>query len=338
VAAVAFAVMAGSLGAQDASPVATSTVGMSRAEPAPLGETVVAGPVELQVREVLIGADAVAAVLAASPTNVEPRDGTTYVAVRLQARNTGSAPLWIDNDDFALTGDAGIVRRFLGARPPEPALDRMLAPGESTEGWVAFSAGVDEGSLLLLFDSLELGGSWADRVLAIQDGAHVPALAERVAAVNDAGTDAAAPLGIGGAAITDQWSVELLDVVSGQTAFDMVDYRTGALGVGDALGEDGSVWVALRFRVQNAQGGGEAAYFPANAFTLADEAGTPMSDVLTLTPPYPDAAGDYYPGAMREGWVMFDVPVDSSAARVRFLPFPSTSAADTRDPRYFSFG
>ena len=73
--------------------------------------------------------------------------------------------------------------------------------------------------------------------------------------------------------MTEQWSVELLDVVSGAAAFDLVDYRTGALGIGDAVGEDGSVWVALRFRIQNVQAGGELAYFPANAFVLVDEAG-----------------------------------------------------------------
>ena len=64
---------------------------------------------------------------------------------------------------------------------------------------------------------------------------------------NDAGTDVSAALGIGEAAVTDQWSVTLLDVVSDAAAFDLVDYRTGALGVGDATGADGSVWIALRF-------------------------------------------------------------------------------------------
>ena len=130
--------------------------------------------------------------------------------------------------------------------------------------------------------------------------------------------------------------MELLEVVSGAPAFDLVDYRSGALGIGDAVGEDGSVWVALQFRIQNVQAGGDLAYFPANAFVLADEAGDPLLDVATLTPPRPDAAGGYYPGAVREGWVMFDVPVDYATATVRFLPFAHTAAS--LDPRYFSFG
>ena len=326
----------GPAAAQESTPVAQSTAGMSRANPAPLGETVLAGPVELQVRDVLIGPEAVAAIVAASPSNVEPREGATYVAVNLRARNTGGEPLWLDNDDFALTGDSGLVRRFLGVRPPDPALDVILEPGATAEGWAAFDASADEGSLLLLFDSLELEGSWADRVLAVQEGARIPDLPQRPAAANSVGTAITSAAGIGEAAITDEWSVELLDVVSGGAAFDLVDYRTGALGVGDAAGEDGSVWVALRFRVQNVRAGGELAYFPANAFVLSDDAGDPVLDIATLTPPRPDAAGGYYPGAAQEGWVMFDVPVDYATAVVRFLPFAHT--AEPLDPRYFVFG
>jgi hypothetical protein len=322
--------------AQEGTPTVASAVGLTRADPIPLGERAQAGPVELQVLDVLSGPEAVASVLAASPTNVEPRDGITYVAVNLSARNTGSQPLSLDNDDFAVTGDSGLVSRFLGAQPPDPALNATLNPGESSEGWVAFGIPAAESSLLLIFDCLELGGAWADRVMALQDGAQIPDLAQPIAIRNDAGSDFTTALGIGEPAVTDQWSVELLDVVSSQAAFDLVDYRAGALGAGDATGEDGSVWIALRFRIQNVAAGGQLAYFPTNAFVLVDDAGNPLLDVVTLTPPRPDAAGDYYPGAQRDGWVMFDVPMDYTTATVRFLPFAHTSTS--LDPRFFSFG
>jgi hypothetical protein len=322
--------------AQEATPTPGPPLGLSRADPVPLGAVVQAGPVELKVLEVLSGQQAIDAVLAASPNNVEPRDGMTYIAVNLSARNTGSRPLSLDNDDFALTGDSGLVWRFLGAQPPDPALNATLNPGETTEGWVAFGIPLEESRLVLIFDSLETGGSWADRVLAIQDGARIPDRSQRAAEPNDAGTDVSTALGIGEAAVTGQWSVTLLDVVTDTAAFDLVDYRTGALGVGDATGADGSVWTALRFRIQNAAAGGELAYFPANAFVLVDDAGNPLLDIATLTPPRPDAAGGYYPGAVRDGWVMFDVPLDYTTATVRFLPFAHT--ASSLDPRYFSYG
>lgn len=309
--------------------------GSSRANPAPIGETAAAGPLEMTVLEVLSGADAVGAILGASSMNAEPRDGTTFVAVNLQVRNAGKNPLWISNDDFALTGESGLVRRFLGVQPPAPALDQMLGPDEETSGWIALSAGAEEGNLLLCFDSVSLGGNWADAVLALLDGAAIPDLAERMAPADTAGSDPAAPLGLGEAAVTEQWAVELLDVVTGAAAFDLVDYRTGALGVEDAAGNDGSIWVALQFRVTNAAAGGAEAWFPTSAFTLADETGAAVLDVATLTPPHPDASGGYYPGGTRDGWVMFDVPVEYTASLVRFLPFANTT--ETPDPRYFGF-
>lgn len=310
-------------------------IGRSRANPIPLGEAADAGPLEIQVLDVLAGEDAVAAVLGASPMNSEPRDGTTYVAVNLRVRNAGKNPLWINNDDFGLTGDSGLVRRFLGVLPPAPPLDQMLGPGDEATGWIALSAGSDEGNLLLLFDSVSIGGNWADRVLALQDGAAVPDAALRGAEVNDAGSDPAAPLGFGEAAVTAQWAVELLDVVTGEGAFNIVDYRTGALGVEDAVAADGSLWVALQFRVSNAAAGGAEAWFPTSAFVLADESGNAVLDIATLTPPHPDAAGGYYPGGTRAGWVMFDVPLEYTTALVRFLPFAYTT--ESPDPRYFSF-
>jgi hypothetical protein len=310
-------------------------IGMSRANPVPLGEVAEAGPLEIQVLDVLLGADAVAAIMGASAMNSEPRDGTTFVAANLQIRNVGKNPLWVNNDDFGLTGDTGLVRRFLGALPPAPPLDQMVGPGEEATGWIALSAGAEEGNLLLLFDSVSIGGNWADRVLALQDGAAVPDAEERVAAGNTAGTDPAAPLGFGEAAVTEQWAVELIDVVTGEDAFNIVDYRTGALGAEDAAAADGSLWVALQFRVTNPAAGGAEAWFPTSAFTLADEDGNTVLDIATLTPPHPDAAGGYYPGGTRDGWVMFDVPVEYSASLVRFLPFAHTT--EDPDPRYFSF-
>lgn len=324
-----------SVWAQQATPAADPKMGASRANPVPLGEAVQAGPLTLQVQEVLTGPDAVATIMAASPNNSEPREGSTYVAVRLQASNTGAAPLWVSNDDFGLTGNYGLVRRFLGVQPPEPALNQELAPGEAATGWVALSAQGDEASLLLLFDSVALQGTWADRVLALQDGAAIPDLAQPVSAANQAGIDPAAPLALGESAITAQWSVQLLNVVTGLDAFGLVDYRSGALGEADAAGEDLTVWVALQFRIENVAAGGDAAAFPVNAFVLVDESGTPIPNMLTLTPPWPDAAGEYYPGAIREGWVMFDVPLEYSAATVRFLPFAHTDAQ--LDPRYFTY-
>ncbi|MGH2562327.1 MAG: SH3 domain-containing protein, partial [Thermomicrobiales bacterium] len=215
-----------------------------------------------------------------------------------------------------------------------PALSGSVEPGESIEGWVVFSAATDESNLLLIYDSVTLTGNWADRVIALEDGAAVPDAEQPAAEPNDAGSDPGAPAGFNSAIVTDDWAIEVLDVATGQAVYDLFptsDYRTTALGDVDAnsLGR----WIAFRVQVTNNQTGGQPAYFSPTAFTVADGDGNPAPDVLTLSPPNPDAAGAYYPGGSRDGWVVFELPIDWSGTLVRFQPYQTDD-----DPRYFTWG
>ncbi len=311
---------------------------VARADPAPLGEPVEAADVTLRVVEVVTGQAATDAVLAADPANGPPLDGVSYVLVRLAVDNRGDRPLLLSNDDFGLTGSSGLVRRFLWLTPPEPALPTELAPGETGEGWVVLSAPVEETGLLLLYDNLSLGGTWADRSLALEEGAVIPGRNAPGVGANGVGRDPAAPASFGEPVVTDQWRVELVETVTGAAVFDLVDYRTGALTIEDAIGADAdnSVWLAVRFRIANVGDGDRPATLPANAFDLVDPSGAPILDLTTLTPPSPDAAGGYFPGAEREGWVAFDVPVSLGPTLVRFQPYAETIPEP--DPRFFAAG
>ena len=316
----------------------TATVAEVPVEPVPLGEPTEAGDAVLRVAEVVTGQVATEAVLAADPTNRSPRDGVAYVLVRLVVENRGDRPLLLSNDDFALTGASGLVRRFLWLTPPEPALPPEVAPGETGEGWVVLSAPVGETGLLLVYDNLSLGGTWADRSLALEEAATLPGQDVSGTEAGVAGSDPAAPATVGEPVVSGEWRVELVEAVTGAAVFDLVDYRTGALQVEDATGaSDGSVWLALRFRIAHVNGvAGRPATLPANAFALTDSSGTPILDLATLTSPSPDAAGDFFPGAEREGWVAFDVPVELGPILVRFQPFAETTRAP--EPRYFASG
>jgi hypothetical protein len=308
--------------------------GDGRSEPVPLGEEAEAGPWRMAVLEVLTGGEATDLVAGASAANEPPRDGFTYVAVRLRATNAADRPFALHGDDFALTGASGLVRRSVGAQPPDPPLDGVVEPGEEREGWVVLGAPAEEADLLLVYDSLTIPGLWADRVFALEDGAAVADAGEDAAEPDEAGTDPARPVGAGEAFTTAEWRVELVEVVRCGAVFDLVDFRTGALGAGDA--SNASPWVALRVRVTNARADGAAAYLPAGAFMLAGPDGNAVPDVLTLTPPDPDATGAYYPTAGREGWVAFEIPEDykdTGVALVRFLPYRTDS-----DPRYLTYG
>ncbi|MGI9254648.1 MAG: DUF4352 domain-containing protein, partial [Thermomicrobiales bacterium] len=226
-----------------------SDAGFTRDNPAPVGTPVDAGPLRLTVRSVVTGDDALSAILGASPMNGEPRDGIGYVLVNLAAENISQQPVHIGNDDFALVDAAGDVRRFLDVITPTPALDAFIDPGATAEGWLSFSAPVDESALVIQADPLFLDGDWADRFLALGPDT-IPAAAQPPAEVNDAGRDPTAPAAPGIPVVTADWQLVLEEIVRGAAVFDLVDYRTGALKVDDATGEaDGSEWVALHFTI-----------------------------------------------------------------------------------------
>lgn len=310
--------------------VVTRAVGEDRTDPVPLGEVVEAGPWRLTALEVVTGQDANDQVAAASDLNEPPADGFGYVLVNLRAENAGDRALPIAGNDFALTGASGIVRRFVGAVAPDPALDGTAGPGESREGWIVLGAAADETNLLLIYDSVTLTGNWADRLLALADGATVADVKQPAAEPNDAGNEPGAPAGLNTPIVTGEWAIEVLQVATGQEVYNLVDFRTGALGDADPSGIPR--WIAFRVQVTNNQTGGESSYFSPTAFTLADGDGNPVPDVLTLTPPNPDAAGAYYPGASREGWVAFELPIDWGGTLVRVQPGPTDD-----DPRYFDW-
>ena len=310
--------------------------GDGRDEPVPLGEAAQAGPLRMRVVEAVTGDEATALVTGASDQNGPPRDGATYVAVRLGVENTGAAPVRLDSGDFVVTGSSGFVRRFVGAVPPDPAVDAVVDPGANHEGWVVLGAPADESGLLLVFDSLVLDGDWADRVFALTDGAAVPDVATPAAERDDVGVDPADPAPLGTAATTAQWQVEVLEVVEGGAVYGLYapgDIRVTALGPDDAADE--APWLALKVRVTNVGVGDAPASLPTTAFMLVDQEGNTPADALFLTPPDPDIAGEYYPGASREGWVAFEIPaphVATGSPLVRFLPFRT----DT-DPRFLDY-
>ena len=299
----------------------------------PVGQTGTAGPLQIEVMEIITGADATASVTAASPANEAPRDGLTYVLIRLEIENQGAAPIILDGNDFGITGTAGIVRRFAGVVAPDPTIDGIIEPGDRRDGWVVLMAPAAEEQRVLLYDSLSLPGVWTDRAFALDEGARLPRPDTSLAPLNDAGIDVSNPVGFNMPIVTADWQVELLDVARGAAVFELVDYRTGALGVEDAI--DDQPWLAFRLRITNVRAGGEPAYLPANAFAIIGEDGAPLLDLPTLTPPNPDASGAYFPGASREGWVAFEIPSDG-VYTVRFLPY-ATITADP-DPRYFVAG
>jgi hypothetical protein len=305
---------------------------VTQTTPVNIGSEVAAGPWRLTLHEVVVGNDAAARVADASASNPVAPDGLVYLLARLTASNAGSRPYAIDHNDFAVTLSTGIVHRFPGTVSPEPALGGVVEPGEALEGWIVLLTEPDASGAVLRFDSATLHGDWADAHFALTEGATVSSAAERSFEVNETGRAPDAPAGPGDRVVTEDWAVELLDVVYGADVaglFPASDYRTTALLGGDL--NLAASWVGVRFQITNNRTGERLSYFPPSAFTLAEGDGGAMPDFITLTPPLPDAAGEYAPGGSRDGWVVFDV-AGYGGSLLRFQPYRTDP-----DPRFISW-
>lgn len=306
--------------------------GVALTAPTPLQTEATAGPWRMTVQEVVTGDDAVSRVTGASPSNVPPPNGSTYVIARVTVINAGAEPYRIHSDDFATVDGSGKVFRFTGAVAPDPALDGTVAPGDSLDGWIVVGTTAGESDLVLLYDSTSITGDWADAVFALAGDPAVAAASDRAVPINDTGRDPGSPAGPNTPLATDDWVVELLEVRFGADVaalYPPEDYRTTAL-----IGGDPSVagtWIAVRVRITNNRTGAAPQHLSESAFTLADGDGNAVPDLSTLTPPEPDIAAEYLPGATREGWVVFDA-IGYGGALLRFQSFRIDG-----DVRYFSW-
>ena len=307
-------------------------IGESRSVPAPSDQPVTAGPWTFTIHEYVT--DTVASELVANVAwyNDPIRDGMQFVAVRLTATNNGPRAVAIQNGDFGVTGDRGLMYRFVDVQPPDPALHGSVNAGESLEGWIVAASEAGEGNLCLVFDSLTLGGNWADSVIALDSGAAIADASEPLQTPNESGVSISAPAAVGETIATDDWVVTIHQVIEGQAVYNLfpaADYRTTALGDTDQAGLP--FWIGLEVTVSNNRAGGSLSHFPATAFVPVDAADDPFIEALLLTPPSPSVIGGYYPGGTRSGWMLIAMPVGYGLDIVRFSPSDISG-----EPRWFT--
>jgi hypothetical protein len=305
-----------------------------------VGEPATAGPWAMTVQEVALGDDAAAKAAEASASNPSAEDGLQYVAVRLTVQNTSAQSLIIGLEDFGVLGEAGIVRRSAGIFPPSPALEGSIAAGESLEGWILSSVEAESSNVVLLYDSVTLTGTWADHAFALTDGAAFDPSQERVAELNRDGRDPSAPVGVGQQISTPEWTVEILEVVTGQAVVDISSLPVQRLAqnyIANGYEACFETWVAIRVDVANNGGDGLTRFLSPTAFQLAESNGDAVLDVRQLTAPEPDISGEYAAGGSRTGWIAYELPSGCDvgvvnlfyeANLIRFQPF--TTSEDVR--------
>lgn len=292
------------------------------------GVAAVAGPWQITVLEVVQPDAAAAAIAGTNDGNPAAPEGLQYMLVRVSAQNMSTQNRAILLADFGAAADDGIVRRPPSIEVPSPALQAVVAAGESAEGWIPLLVSAP-GPAILRFDSPLTNSTWAQATFALGDASARTGSAPPAAGndATDIGQDPASPAAIGQTVRTGGFDVTVQDVIYGQEVFDRSDGRVQALGSGyGGIGE----MVAVHVAVTNVSA--FPAFFSTSALQIADPGGAPWDHTLALTPPEPDVSREYLPGASGEGWASFELPAYGSPDLIRILPF-----AVGGSPRYVAF-
>ncbi len=129
--------------------------GLSRAEPAAIGELIRTETWEITVKSVLRDEKAWEKISAANSYNDPPAEGMTYMLANVSARYIGRDEdgAWLSSGDFKSTGSKNVVYDAPSVVEPKPQLEASLYPGGSVEGWLAVQFAKDEENRLLIFDA-----------------------------------------------------------------------------------------------------------------------------------------------------------------------------------------
>lgn len=302
-------------------------IGLSRANPFPALTLVNAPNWDIQVLEVVRGDGAWQAIQAANQFNDPAPEGMEFVLVKIYAKSTyadGEAH-FISGRDFYLTGDLHIRHKSPSVVDPDPILDAELFPDGETEGWAAFVAGIDEGNLILVFDELYFD---AERLsfIALDDGASVsipPELSD--IEPNDLGIERTNPAPFGEKVVTEDWELQVLEVVRGDDAWSMVQEVNQI----NKPPEEGMEYIAVRVRARNIGDEDDAELIDSTWFETTGDANA-IHNAPTVADPDPILFFRLYPGGEAEGWVVVQAQIGEQGVMLIFEPVFDSSGENTR--------
>lgn len=293
-------------------------LGMSRSNPYPIDSLVKAPNWDIQILEVIKGDEAWAQIQAANQFNEPSPEGMEYLLVKIKATSTYSdaESHSIDGNDFAVTGDRFVYYQRASIVPPEPELSAELFPGGETEGWIPFTVGVGEGSLMVVVDELLNFDDDRFRFIALDEGASV-VVDQGLFDIDpaSAGLSRSSPASLGETVTTDDWEITVLDMIRGDEAW-------AAVQTANQFNEppnEGMEYVAVKLAVRYIGTVDRAVNIDGSEFDLTGEHNI-LYNRPSIVDPTPALDVYLYPGGQYEGWNVMEAQQGEGHLMVRFEP------------------
>jgi len=315
-------------GEQQEEPSGPTEIGFSRSNPFP-NEGVVSGPNwDIEIVEVIRGQDAWTAIQSANQFNDPAPEGYEYLLVQIKAVCTyeDDETHWFGSSDFNVTGSYHLVYNSSYAVNPEPGFDGEVYSGGEILGWASYLVREDETDLILILDE---GANWDDdryRYIAIDAGAAVTAPPDLKSIMpTQTGTSRGNPAAFGEQVITDDWEIQLLDVVRGDEAWMMVQEANQF----NDPPEDGMEYVAVQAHIRNIDSRDQSYMFDTYEFRSTGSASV-LYDHPSVASPSPVLEGTLFPGGEYQGWFVVQAEVGEENLMVVYEPWADFTDENVR--------
>lgn len=296
-------------------PVNTPTplpIGLSRANPLPKSDLVIAPNWEIQVLEMIRGDEAWQALKAANMFNEVAPEGMEYILIKLHVKSTyaDSDEHTIGGCDFEVTGDL-LTKYSCGMAlivEPDPQLDATLYTGGEAEGWAGFLVGKGESNLILIFDETMNFEETGVRFIALDDGASIKVSPDLSGiSPTDLGKDRLNPALINEKLTTDNWEFSVLEVIRGEEALKMV---IEANQFNDPP-ESGMEYIAVKMHFRYIGTEDSSQSIDGSFFSTTGSANV-IYDSPSVVDPTPSLDCYLYPGGECEGWAVVQAAISET--------------------------
>ena len=301
---------------EQVSELATNQPGNGRYNPHPPSDTFKTDNWDISIKRIIRGEDAWIILREANTSNKPPALGKEYILIKYHLRHkrlTGDE----ERITLDITGDNAVLYRSHGTDlyEPDPYLQTSLEPRTESEGWLAYEIKEDEGNLILVADEL-FTFDIPPVYFALDEGNHVisdPTLDDL--AKTETGSLIIEPALFGEQLTTDDWQIELRDVVYGDEAWDMI---FEANKFNDPPPE-GMIYLVIKVWARYIGNSEQARHLDEFAFTMIDTDGTKYRPPAIVNPE-PEFKAYLFPGGQTEGWIVMEMPADEPDPILIFEP------------------
>lgn len=303
--------------------------GSGRSNPLPVGETGQTDEWEVQILEVLRGDAAWAKLLEVNQFNSPAPEGQEYILLNVRVKYLGeeAEAQRVDFTWFRSTGDARVKYSWPAVVEPEPELAAELFADAEASGWIALVARQGEGNMMAIFEPIVSFEEGDEIFMAIDEGANVQSLTERLAEENDLGFDRNTPVPIGERVVGDTWEIWVNEAIRGDEAL-------ARLKEANQFNEDpaeGMEYVLVNIGARNVKPESGSDSIDGFAFKATGDAGR-VYDNPSIVEPVPELSFDVYAGGEVSGWATVQVAIGEQNIKLVYQPPFSFTA----DPRYFA--